>query len=149
MNKTVYIVIGCDTDPDRKSFFADLPEDSLSWRGMLEGIPLMKKKVSEIKDSHGNKPLFSWCLRVDHQIKEYYGKYNHILETYKSFFEELEKDGDELAWHPHFFKYDPVKNDWYQEFKDVDWQVKMLQEAHADYMSVFPGRAKSVRMGFS
>ncbi len=146
--KRIYIVIGCDTDPDRVNFLPNVPTETLGWSGMLEGIPLTKEKVEDIKDSQGNSPVFSWCLRADHQIKEYYGNYNSILELHKPFFLELENSGDEIAWHPHFFKFDEQTQKWYQEFKNIKWQKSMLKNAHAEFLSTFPGRAKSVRMGW-
>jgi hypothetical protein len=148
MEKKLYIIIGCDTDPDRTGFLEGLPVDTLSWRGMLEGAPLLKEKLRELHDSNNREPIISWCLRVDYQIKKYYGAYSSIIEKHKEFLLNLESSGDELAWHPHFWKDDGATGAWYQECHDVPWQVEMLQNAYADYQSILPGRAKSVRMGW-
>ncbi|MBN4076351.1 hypothetical protein JYT16_01400 [Gemmatimonas aurantiaca] len=148
MAKKLYIIIGCDTDPDRKNFLDNLPMDTLSWRGMLEGAPLLKEKLKDLHDSNGKEPIISWCLRVDYQIKKYYGAYSSIIEKHKELFLNLESSGDELAWHPHFWKDDQATGAWYQECHNVDWQVAMLKDAYADYQRVLPGRAKSVRMGW-
>ena len=148
MKKKIYIIIGCDTDPDRDDYIANLPKHTLSWSGMCDGIPTAKSKLEHIKDSKGNSPIFSWCLRVDEQIKEVHGSYEYILRTHKDLFLELESTGDELAWHPHFWKYDNTQSLWYQECNDIQWQVRMLEEAYSAYQQVFPGRARSVRMGW-
>jgi hypothetical protein len=149
LEKTIYVVIGCDTDPDRDYFVRDIPLDGLGWRGMLEGIPRAKDKLQKLTDSYGNPPVFTWNLRVDHQIKRMYGAYSHILTTHTKFLLELEKNGDELAWHPHFWCYDEKRKVWYQNYQDTDWQVEMLEKAHAAYQEVLPGRARTVRMGWS
>lgn len=149
MEKTIYVIIGCDTDPDRDYFVKDIAPDSLSWRGMLEGIPRAKDRLQKLTDSDGRPPVFTWNLRVDHQIKQMHGAYNHILTTHTEFLLELEKKGDELAWHPHFWCYDDKKKVWYQNYQDTDWQVEMLKEACAAYQEVLPGRARTVRMGWS
>lgn len=146
--RTVHIVIGCDTDPDRVGFLDGVPTDTLTWRGMLEGIPLLKQRVSGCRDSDGRSPMFTWLLRVDEQVKRVHGEYAWVLRTHGSFLEELERSGDELGWHPHFWRFDEAVARWYQEAKDVAWQIDMLKQAHADYMRVLPGRAKSVRMGW-
>lgn len=148
MEKTVYIIIGCDTDPDRESFLDNVPKDTLSWRGMLEGIPKAKDEFSDLLDSEDKPPVFSWCLRADEQIKNIHGSYNYILNTHKELFLELENNGDELSWHPHFFKLDESNNNWYQEFRDINWQTDMLKKAYSAYQEILPGRAKSVRMGW-
>lgn len=148
MDKTVYIIIGCDTDPDRVAFLDNLPEDTLSWRGMLEGIPYTKENLKDLLDADGHPPVFSWCLRVDEQVKKVHGDYDYILKTHRDFLLGLEEAGDELSWHPHFFKFDETTKKWYQEFRDQAWQTDMLKKAYAAYQNVLPGRARSVRMGW-
>jgi hypothetical protein len=60
----------------------------------------------------------------------------------------LEHGGDELGWHPHFWRQDDQTRSWYQDAKDAEWQLSMLRQSHEAYMRVFPGRARSVRMGW-
>lgn len=147
--KTVYIIIGCDVDPDRDYFVKNTPSGSLGWRGMLEGIPRTKDKLQKLTDNNGNPPVFTWNLRVDDQTKRIYGTYSHILSTHIDFLLELEKSGDELAWHPHFWCFDENAKVWYQNYQDTDWQVEMLASAYDAYQEVLPGRAKTVRTGWS
>ncbi len=148
MRKRLYIVIGCDTDPDRAGFVDGLPTDGFGWSGMLDGIPRAKDRLNNITDSEGHPPVFTWCLRVDYQIKKTYGEYDYILTEHRSFLEDLERAGDELGWHPHFWRYDDNGKYWYQEVFDTAWQLKMLDEAYAAYTKQFPGKPQSVRMGW-
>lgn len=148
MEKKLHIVIGCDTDPDRPDFLDNVPENSLSWRGMLQGIPQMKERLKNIHDSAGKEPALTWCLRVDEQIRKIHGSYSYILDEHKDFLLDLEQSGGELAWHPHFWNYDEHSRTWYQECCDIGWQVTMLEEAHAAYQKALPGRARTVRMGW-
>ncbi len=149
MDKTLYVVIGCDTDPDRDYFLKGTPTDTLAWRGMLEGIPRARKQLAPLTDSDGSAPVFTWLLRVDHQVKQIHGSYNHVLATNTDFLLELEKNGDELAWHPHFWCFDEERNVWYQNHADIEWQVKMLSEAHAAFQEILPGRPATVRTGWA
>lgn len=146
--KTLHIVIGCDTDPDRRSLVNSTADDGLSWRGMSEGIPLLKKLVEDLKDSEGHAPIFTWLLRVDEQIRILHGAYRWVLENFRRLLLDFESTGDELGWHPHFYRLSAEKKNWYQETDDVDWQTRMLQQAHDAYMAIFPGRAQSVRVGW-
>lgn len=148
MAKTLLIVIGCDTDPDRQAYLGDSKSDELSWRGMLDGIPRLKESINDVQDSHGNRPRITWCLRADYQIKETYGTYSHILQEHKKFLLDLENDGDELAWHPHFWNFDKTLKCWYQDFMNTEWQVAMLEKAHQEYQQELPGRGRTVRMGW-
>jgi hypothetical protein len=116
---------------------------------MLEGIPKAKDRLQTLMDCDDTPPIFTLNLRVDYQIKRMCGSFDHVLRKYKDFLVGLEKGGDELAWHPHFWFYDEDNGVWYQNLADVDWQVAMLKEAYAAYQDVFPGRARSVRMGWT
>lgn len=148
MAKELIIIIGCDTDPDRESFVGKLPTDRLVWRGMTEGIPRAKERLARLPDSDGNPPRFSWCLRVDHQVNQLHGAYNWVLSTHRDFLLQLEQAGDELSWHPHFWRYDQEQKVWYQEYWDRAFQLTMLAEAYSAYQAVLPGRAQTVRMGW-
>jgi hypothetical protein len=148
MEKALYIIIGCDTDPDRPGFIDGADEKCGSWQGIEEGIPSFKDTVENLKDSAGNTPKVTWLLRVDEQVKVTKGDYAWVLNRYKKGLTALETDGDELGWHPHFYKQDRDGSKWYQEVADTTWQVKMLDEAYKAYQEVFPGRAGSVRMGW-
>lgn len=146
--QTLYIVIGCDTDPDRVGFLDNVPSDTLTWRGMLSGIPRLKSAVAHLTDGDEHAPVFTWLLRVDEQIRRVHGEYAWVLRQHRAFLEELESSGDELGWHPHFWRFEESAHRWYQDAIDVQWQIEMLKSAHADYVRVLPGRAKSVRMGW-
>jgi len=149
MQKSTFIVIACDTDPDRSYFIRDISSTSLSWRGMLEGIPRAKDKLSKLVDDYNQSPIFTWLLRADYQIKHYYGEFDHILKTNLEYLLSLERDGDELGWHPHFWYLDQVRNLWIQNFSDIVWQSEMLDSAFKAFQAILPGRAKSVRMGWT
>lgn len=145
--RTIPIIIGCDTDPDRESLVGPLPAGQLQWRGMLEGIPALKASVQSLHDDAGRSPAFTWLLRADEQVRAHYGSAAWVLQSHRAFFESLKASGDELGWHPHFWRHDPTANAWYQEIEDVPWQVQMLADSHAAL-----GRAglapASVRMGW-
>jgi hypothetical protein len=148
-DKILYVVIGCDVDPDRSYVVENVPSDKLSWRGMLEGIPNSYEKLKNLTDVDGKRPIVIWLLRVDHQINVMQGAYNSILTEHKDFLESLEKAGDELGWHPHFWQFDENKSAWFQNYKDTDWQKKMLREASASFQEIFPGRIKTARTGWT
>jgi hypothetical protein len=147
-SRTVYIVIGCDTDPDREGLLDGVPPGTLTWRGMTEGIPAVKQSLRGVRDSAGHEPAFTWLLRADEQIRQLHGEYGWVVRTHQAFLRSLQASGDELGWHPHFWRRDTSDGPWFQEVADVDWQVEMLRQAHGDLASCFTGAPKSVRMGW-
>jgi hypothetical protein len=145
---TVYVVIGCDADPDRKDFLDRVPHDTLTWRGLTEGVPLLKSSLQGVRDATGREPVFTWLLRADEQIRDVHGEYAAIARRYQPLLQTLQQSGDELGWHPHFWRRDGARGSWFQEVEDVDWQVDMLRKAHADLATCLPDGVKSVRMGW-
>lgn len=147
--RTVYVVISCDVDPDRERLFDGSRSGELAWRGVTEGIPAVKSLVRGLTDSTGREPVFTWFLRADEQIRHLQGEYAWFVRTHTSLLRSLQESGDELGWHPHFWRRDPQGGAWFQEIEDLDWQVDMLHQAHSDLVAWFPGALQSVRMGWS
>jgi hypothetical protein len=147
----VYVVIGCDTDPDREGFFDGVPPpaERLTWRGMTEGIPALKAALRGVRDSAGREPVFTWLLRADEQVRQLEGDYAWAVKSHRALFADLQAGGDELGWHPHFWRRDSASGPWFQEVADLDWQVEMLHQAHRALAASLPGGAlRSVRMGW-
>jgi hypothetical protein len=145
---TVYIVIGCDVDPDRERLLDDIPAGRLAWRGAREGIPAVKNLVRGLTDSTGREPVFTWFFRADEQTQRLCGEYAWFVRAHQPLLQSLQGSGDELGWHAHFWRRDPETGPWLQELDDVDWQVDMLHRAHRDLATSFAGAPKSVRMGW-
>jgi hypothetical protein len=144
----VPIVIGCDTDPDRESLLGPLPAGQLQWRGMLEGIPALKQSVAAIADAAGSAPRFTWLLRADEQVRAHHGSFAWALEGNRPLLDGLAASGDELGWHPHFWRFDASLNRWYQEIDDGAWQLAMLRDANAALRRADLAPT-SVRMGWT
>jgi hypothetical protein len=100
-------------------------------------------------DDAGHEPVFTWVLRADEQVREFQGAYGWFVRAHQHLLRRLLESGDELGWHPHFWRRDARDGTWSQEIEDVDWQLNMIMEAHRDLSSCFPGDLKIVRMGWS
>jgi len=148
MVERLCVVIGCDVDPDRHSMVKGVSGSGLSWRGLTEGTPRLKNAVSRITDCHGRSPVFTWLIRADEQIQKLNGEYGWVLTEYRSLLTDLESSGDELGWHPHLWRWSSRNKVWLQDVFDTTWQTTMLKTAYHAYVREFPGRARSVRMGW-
>ncbi len=147
--RTVYVVVSCDVDPDRDRLFAGPRSGALTWRGATDGIPALKAAVRGLTDGAGREPAFTWLLRADEQIRDLAGEYASFVRTHDSLLQTLRESGDELGWHPHFWRREPATGAWYQETEDVEWQVAMLDGAHRALAAAVPDPVTSVRMGWS
>ena len=112
MKDIVYLAFTFDGDHDHsgdKSIFAN----SLTWRGIEEGIPLVTSCLRGYKDSFGSTFKTTWFVRVDNQIKTFFGDSAYLLEKYKTLWGQLEKEGDALGWHSHLYR--RKLDEWEQE----------------------------------
>ncbi|MCK4324531.1 MAG: hypothetical protein KAW89_08385, partial [Armatimonadetes bacterium] len=60
--KTLYVVIGCDCDPDRPQYGGTRYDSGapLKWRGVREGIPRAREIADDIQDDFGNPLKITW-----------------------------------------------------------------------------------------
>ena len=148
----VHVVISCDVDPDRERFLDGVPPAAagkLTWRGVDEGIPALKESLRGLTDHEGREPVFTWFLRVDDQVRQVEGSYAWFAGSRARLLEALTATGDELGWHPHFWRQEAPGGQWFQEIEDQPWQLDMLRGAHADYVKALGFAPRSVRMGWS
>src|SRR5437773_2829351 len=110
---------------------------------MTEGIPTVKDLLHGLTDSTGREPTFTWLLRADEQVRDLQGEYGWVVRAHSALLRSLQQSGDELGWHPHFWRRDSSKGRWFQELEDLDWQVEMLRQAHRDLTTASPGRGRT------
>lgn len=149
MVATVYVVLSCDVDHDRERIIEGIAPDTMSWRGALEGIPALKTSLRGLRDAAGREPVFTWFLRVDDQVRLHHGTFSWFVTSQTALLTALTDSGDELAWHPHFWRRDCVGGPWYQEIENTAWNLQMLRDCHAELASGPLGAPACVRMGWS
>ena len=134
------VVIGCDCDPDRPQYGGTRYDTRapLRWRGVREGIRRAREIADGVRDDFGNPARITWCVRSDLQMQEIYGDCAWAYSEFSDLWEHLARCGDEIAWHPHLWRWHEQEACWYQEIEDEDWIRRCLREGH---------RALSDRMG--
>jgi hypothetical protein len=78
-----------------------------------------------------------------------FGSYTWFVHSRAALLRALEDSGDELGWHPHCWKRDSESGPWFQEIENVEWQLAMLDGAHAELAPALAKPLSSVRMGWS
>ena len=119
----LYVVIGCDCDPDRPQYGGVRYNSRarLKWRGVCEGIPLVRRIVHAIRDDFGNPAKITWCVRSDLQMQQIYGDCEWPYAEFAELWKRLAAQGDEIAWHPHLWRWSEQHGCWYQEIEDKEW----------------------------
>lgn len=152
MARKLIIVIGVDCDPDRPRFGGpryDARRSPLRWRGIAEGILLLQERLQKIENSSGARIKLTLFLRSDAQIEEIYGSAAWPVLEYAEMWRSLEKQGHELAWHPHLWRWNSEWECWFQETRDSEWIGECLTIGHAGISGALGKNPASCHMGWT
>jgi hypothetical protein len=148
--ESVRIVVGCDTDPDRLDF-GGIPFDRGSerqiWRG-VDCIRGMRDRLDTIRDESGRPVAVTWFLRCDEQIRATEGAASALVSSRRDLWRHCADAGDEIAWHPHFWRLADDGRTWFHETEDLGFQEAMLRDAHSGFTEAWGSPPRSVRMGW-
>lgn len=90
----IHLYITFDVDPDYSENVRSRNE--ITWHG-LENIPNIQQALAS------RKMPFTFFVRVDNQIADFYGDFLGIYNKYQYLWEKLIADGNEFGWHPHLY----------------------------------------------
>ncbi len=97
-----------DTDPDGLNG-RNPNRRSLEWNG-LEKVQRLPEELAALESTLGRVPM-TWFVRADGQLESILGNAAYLLETYDTFWTNVKKAGDEVAWHPHLYTQRIPKDD--------------------------------------
>lgn len=146
----LYVVIGCDVDPDRPGYGGTLYNAGRKkqvWNG-IQCIPTLKNALDPVKDSNGRNVAITWLLRCDEQMNITEGSHSYLLNAFTELWKQCENSGDEIGWHPHFWRLDNNQTTWVQEIHDIEFQRSVLREGFEAFTEAWNKPPKSVRMGW-
>ena len=125
---TLPMAFTVDIDPDYydSSFGWSNVVPSMEWRGVTEGIPRLRERLSSHPIFEGVK--ITWFIRVDDQIRDVHGDEGYLLDTHGVLWEEAVSRGDELGLHVHL--YHQQNGQWVQDH-DAGRIEDQLGRAHA------------------
>lgn len=145
MTRPLPIALTFDLDPDvfDESISPTEARTKISWRGVHEGIPLIRERLAALADERGVEPRPSWFVRVDNQIEAIWGRPGYLLEAHAGLFEELCSADEEIALHPHLYRRQDAG--WVQE-TDPSALYEKLEMALLD-MRALGYAPRTVRIG--
>jgi len=147
----VISILCVDADPDSPEhggFRYDYP-DNLKWKWLPEltdKLGLLRKEVSQ---KHAIPLRFSWFARADSQIKKIYGDPGWNLKQFRGMWDDLSKAGDELAWHPHSWRWSDSARCWYNETADSEYMLESFSTGFNAFTEVIGREPAACRTGIN
>jgi hypothetical protein len=152
MADSLKVLLGCDCDPDRPRYGGlryDDPGFSQRWRGISEGIALLRERFQRIEETTGIRPRAVFCIRSDTQMQAVHGPESGPVWRYADLWRQLESEGHEMAWHPHLWRWDERDGCWFQETRDSEWIMKCLNVGHSEFSRAFGRPPVTCHMGWT
>lgn len=145
------VIICCEVDHDVIGYGVpatrfDVYKEKLSWKG-VGNISKIREICNSVKDGESNGAKITWLVRSDEQMKIIFDYYAYPLKKFWNLWKELEKQGDEIGWHPHLWRWSKQNKCWYQEIHDKKWISNCLENGHKEFLKITPNLT-SVRMGW-
>ena len=134
------VVICCEADHDALGYNIpatrfDVYKEKLGWKG-VNNIPKIREICNSFKDNEFDNPKITWFVRCDEQMKTVFKDYAYPLRNFRDLWKELRKQGDEIGWHPHLWRWSASKKCWYQEVSDKKWISHCLENGHKGFLKL-------------
>lgn len=117
------------------------------WTGTQVAFDEFERLRHIWEDATGQKVVLNWFLRCDPQIREIWGRRDHIHAAFPDFTARLRDGQDYAGIHPHFWRWDLRKQRWHNDFTDRRWKEHCLQTSLLGFQEMMGRRPRASRFG--
>jgi hypothetical protein len=136
------IIFAIDVEPDGRKAIGHDP-----WSGLditLRELSRLRLEIEKLTQSPGR---FNFFLRFDPQIEQIGGRRDWVLHARPGLIPWLREHGDFAGIHPHFWRWNEHRQQWFTDFADPAWRAHCLHTTIEGYRSVFGMRPIACRFG--
>jgi hypothetical protein len=138
------VVFAVDVEPEPGGGSWRSPDPWLGFERWLEVMP----RIRESLERRTGAPVhFSWFVRCDPQIADIYGDAAWAADRYAQGFDRLRAAGDEIAIHPHSWRWNDATGQWVHDNADAGWVEEVLETGFDRFAAGFGERARAHRFG--
>ena len=151
MGARIIVILCVDADPDRPEYGGMRYDcrDKLTWRKLAE----LFDKIAALRESvlarFGVKLRVTWFIRADSQIREVYGDAGWSIKEFGDMWRDLSRTGNELAWHPHAWRWSDTAKCWYNEIVDTEYILESFDVGFRAFQEGLGRSPGSCRVGVS
>lgn len=117
------------------------------WEGTREALPLLARLRARLEDATARSVRFNWFLRLDPQIAETWGRATSIADACPDLLRTIAAHGDACGIHPHLWRWDAARADWFNDFGDRSWTAECVETSVAAFQALFGRRPDTCRFG--
>ncbi|MEA2677052.1 MAG: hypothetical protein QOJ81_1193 [Chloroflexota bacterium] len=138
------VVLAVDVEPEPGG---GTWRDARPWRGFERWLEVMPELRGKLEKLTGAPVHFAWFVRCDPQIADIYGDAAWAADRYSQGFDALRAAGDEIAIHPHAWRWDAGRARWLHDNADPAWVEHVLETGFGRFAAAFGQPARAHRFG--
>jgi hypothetical protein len=116
------ILLLIDIEPDPRKTRGNSEE----WEGSQRALPHLEALRREFEKRTRSRVSFNWFIRADPQIQKSYGRADWFTEACPQLVRTIKENDDECGIHPHLWRWDTRRAEWFNEFNDPHWTAECL-----------------------
>jgi hypothetical protein len=136
------VLLLVDVEPDDRKTCA-----SGGWNGSREGLRHLEDLRRRLEDVTAARVELNWFLRADPQIEKTWGKAGHVVDACPRVLKAITDHGDSCGIHPHLWRWNARRGQWFNELKDPEWTRECLHTAIEAFRGIFGSSPESCRFG--
>ena len=151
MRPRIVAILCVDADPDRPEHGGaryDCP-DKLIWRQLPELASKITSLRKDVLQRFGVKLRVTWFIRADSQIRQIHGDAAWCCREFRDLWNDLAQAGDELAWHPHAWRWSNPSRCWYNETVDTGYILESYDLGFEAFGTEFGRSPAASRVGIN
>ncbi|MEP7360057.1 MAG: hypothetical protein ABI744_00625 [Chloroflexota bacterium] len=141
---TIPVVLAVDVEPDPGG---GTWRDRQPWVGFEHWLEFAPRLRERLERASGAPVRFAWYVRCDPQIADVYGDAAWAADHYAGEFDALRAAGDELAIHPHAWRWDSAAGHWLHDNADPAWVEQVLGSGFERFAAGFGQPPRAHRFG--
>ena len=141
---TVPISVMVDVEPDDPAPSGREPRPWLGFEAWVERVKPLREDLERLT---GRSVHFSWFLRMDPQVTLLHGDPAWAADAYGPQLDALRSAGDEIALHPHAWRWQDPPGRWLHDLGDAGWVETSVATSFEAYERAFGVQCRSHRFG--
>ena len=132
-----------DVEPDARKTRSNLG----GWEGSESALDYLGEMRSKLEAATGVGVELNWFLRADPQIEQTWGRSDWAAEACPRIIRAIADHGDYCGIHPHLWRWNEKRGEWFNDLSDPSWTRECLQTAIAAYSRIFGRQPEACRFG--